>query len=156
MNPYAFYTAACYRVITPALSTYSHTGIPTATMKFFSNLPDSDHVPYKFLVAEPHFKQVVKYMRTEDYIVWGSVATLFPLATVLWERSSPTLHPRYMPRIMAVSIPVYFIAGFVVAAQMPLYRFWGWKENGIEATRWEAEQANAAPPVKKGWSDADW
>ena len=53
-------------------------------MKLFSNLPDSDHVPYKFLTAEPHIKQVVRYMRTEDYLIWGGITTLFPMAAMLW------------------------------------------------------------------------
>ncbi|TPX48449.1 hypothetical protein SeLEV6574_g02017 [Synchytrium endobioticum] len=72
------------------------------------------------------------------------------------ERTSPTIHPRYIPRVMAVSVPIYCTAGFVIAAQMSLFRFWGWKENSIEAKRWEEEQANAPPPVKKAWADMDW
>ncbi|KAJ3064890.1 hypothetical protein HK102_008081, partial [Quaeritorhiza haematococci] len=53
-------------------------------VKFFSNLPDSDHVPHKFIVADPHIKTVVRYFRSEDYAVWAAVAAGFPAAQYLW------------------------------------------------------------------------
>ncbi|KAJ3263152.1 hypothetical protein HDU77_011185 [Chytriomyces hyalinus] len=90
-------------------------------MKFVSNLPDQEHVPYKFIAAEPHFKYVMSYMRSSDIVMAGAIGAGFPAAHMVW------------------------------------VRFWGWKENAIEAARWEneASQRNAEKP--KGWMDGtDW
>ncbi|KAI8825085.1 NADH-ubiquinone oxidoreductase complex I, 21 kDa subunit-domain-containing protein [Fimicolochytrium jonesii] len=125
-------------------------------VQFFSNLPDDDHVPYKFLEANPHIKDVVRYMRQEDYAVGAAVGLGFPAAHYIWERLSPSFHPRVMPRVMAVQIPFYASVGFIFACKRSLFRFWGWTENNAEATRWAKEIAARPPAVKKGWQDLDW
>lgn len=65
----------------------SHSPFPsliTKMVKFFDNLPDSNHVPYTFITAEPHVKDLVRYMRNEDLLLWGGVAAGFPAAHMLW------------------------------------------------------------------------
>ncbi|KAJ3121709.1 hypothetical protein HK100_012265, partial [Physocladia obscura] len=53
-------------------------------MKWVTSLPSQEEVPYKFIEAEPHFKDVVRYFRTSDYIAWGSIATGVPAAMGLF------------------------------------------------------------------------
>lgn len=53
-------------------------------MKFFNNLPDDDHVPYKFIKAEPHIKDAIRYIRPEDYMLCAAIGTGFPLAYLAW------------------------------------------------------------------------
>ncbi|KAI8814549.1 NADH-ubiquinone oxidoreductase complex I, 21 kDa subunit-domain-containing protein [Cladochytrium replicatum] len=128
-------------------------------MKVFSGLPDSDHVPYKFIAAEPHVKDVVRYFRTSDYAVWGAIGLGFPATELIWERMKPSIHPRLLGRLMWVSVPFYMSCGFIFAAQRTYFRFWGWSENSREAERWEKdapirETRNAGG--RKGWMDLDW
>ncbi|KAI8611240.1 NADH-ubiquinone oxidoreductase complex I, 21 kDa subunit-domain-containing protein [Chytriomyces sp. MP71] len=126
-------------------------------MKFVSNLPDENHVPYKFIAAEPHFKHVVRYMRTSDMALAGAVAAGFPALHIMWERLSPSFHPKHLPRLMLIQVPFYASVGFMFAAQRSYFRFWGWKENSIEAARWEAEASTRSTEKPKGWMDGqDW
>ena len=53
-------------------------------MKFFSNLPDQEHIPYKFITDEPHIKTIVRYFRPSDYLAIGAVGFGFPGALYLW------------------------------------------------------------------------
>ncbi|KAI8831428.1 NADH-ubiquinone oxidoreductase complex I, 21 kDa subunit-domain-containing protein [Chytridium lagenaria] len=126
-------------------------------VKWFSNLPDSDHVPYTFIAAEPHLKTVVRYFRTEDYAAMVGIGAGFPLFQVAWERMSPSIHPRYIPRSMLVQVPFFATCGFIFAIQRSYFRFWGWRENGKEVARWESE-AHLRPSAdeKQGWEDNDW
>ncbi|KAI9003698.1 hypothetical protein HDU85_001094 [Gaertneriomyces sp. JEL0708] len=124
-------------------------------VRLFDNLPDDDHVPYKFLTAEPHLKDVVRYMRPSDYAVWAAVGAGFPAAHWMWERAKPSFHPKVMPRVMAIQIPAYACIGFVFAATHSLFRFWGWRENGPEAARW-AEESKTRPQSTKKWGENDW
>ncbi|ORY37629.1 hypothetical protein BCR33DRAFT_663462 [Rhizoclosmatium globosum] len=64
-------------------------------MKFVSNLPDNQHVPYKFLAAEPHFKTVVQYFRPSDYWTIAGVTVGFPAAHVLWGNLFPASFSSY-------------------------------------------------------------
>ncbi|TPX70222.1 hypothetical protein SpCBS45565_g01955 [Spizellomyces sp. 'palustris'] len=125
-------------------------------VKFFSNLPDSDHVPYTFITDEPHVRDIVRYMRKDDLMLWGGIAAGFPALHFAWERAYPSFHPKVMPRVMAIQIPFFATVGFFFAAQRSLFRFWGWRENDIEVARWNAEASARPAPVKKGWQDNDW
>jgi hypothetical protein len=105
-------------------------------MRFFSNLPgtspsltpptDNDHVPYQFLKAEPHIKKVFTYMRPSDFVLASAVTIAFPTALYAWERSSPSMHPRILSRIMMVQIPFYAVMGMAFGIQNTYMRFWGW------------------------------
>ncbi|KAJ3046722.1 hypothetical protein HK097_000603 [Rhizophlyctis rosea] len=108
-------------------------------VRWVDNLPDDDHVPYKFIEREPHVKDVVRYMRSSDYLQWAGVAFGFPIAHWTWERYSPSFHPKVMPRVMAVQIPFFMFAGFLYASGSSLRRFWGWTENAAEYKRWQEE-----------------
>ncbi|KAI8827382.1 NADH-ubiquinone oxidoreductase complex I, 21 kDa subunit-domain-containing protein [Chytriomyces cf. hyalinus JEL632] len=126
-------------------------------MKFVSNLPDQEHVPYKFIAAEPHFKYVMSYMRSSDIVMAGAIGAGFPAAHMVWERLAPTFHPRLLPRLMMIQVPFYASVGFLFACQSSYFRFWGWKENAIEAARWENEASQRNSEKPKGWMDGtDW
>ncbi|KAJ3041590.1 hypothetical protein HDV00_009067 [Rhizophlyctis rosea] len=84
-------------------------------VRYFDNLPDDDHVPYKFIDAEPHVKDVFRYMRTADYGKWLAVGLGFPAIHWLWERKSPSFHPKVMPRVMLVQVPVFMTIGAMFA-----------------------------------------
>ncbi|KAI8922610.1 NADH-ubiquinone oxidoreductase complex I, 21 kDa subunit-domain-containing protein [Entophlyctis helioformis] len=126
-------------------------------MKWVSNLPDDEHVPYKFLAAEPDIKTMVRYFRPSDYLTIAGVGVGFPAALAIWERISPTLHPRKLPRIMAVQVPFYFTGGLILAFQSTLFRFWGWKENKREAKMWmdEATERESQPVRVRTWSETE-
>ncbi|KAI9340695.1 hypothetical protein DFJ73DRAFT_627954 [Zopfochytrium polystomum] len=53
-------------------------------MRFVSNIPDSDHVPYPVIEANPHIKTLVRYFRPSDYAVAGGIGVGFPLLFMLW------------------------------------------------------------------------
>ncbi|KAJ3184633.1 hypothetical protein HDU87_004036 [Geranomyces variabilis] len=125
-------------------------------VQFFGNLPDNEHVPYQFIAAEPHVRDIFRYMRNEDYAVGGAVAAGFPAAHYIWERAVPSFHPRVMARVMAVQIPFFATCGVIFAAQRSLFRFWGWTENAAEAARWKEEAATRPSAAGKGWQDNDW
>ncbi|KAJ3026407.1 UNVERIFIED_CONTAM: hypothetical protein HDU68_005705 [Siphonaria sp. JEL0065] len=86
-------------------------------MKFVSNLPDETHVPYKFIAAEPHFKKVLGYFRTSDYATIGAIGVGFPAIHALWERRSPSFHPKHLPRLMAIQVPFFLSVGVLFACQ---------------------------------------
>lgn len=51
-------------------------------VKYFDNLPDNDHCPYEFLDAEPHLRDVVRYMRPSDWAVAMGITVGVP--GVVW------------------------------------------------------------------------
>lgn len=57
-------------------------------MKFFSNLPDNQHVPFQKLDENPHVKTVVSFFRPRDYLNIGLFGTGFPAAFYLWGKNS--------------------------------------------------------------------
>ncbi|KAJ1549571.1 hypothetical protein HK405_009336 [Cladochytrium tenue] len=86
-------------------------------MKFISNIPDAEHVPYPILEADPHIKTLVRYFRPSDYAVMAGATIGFPAAFALWEWRSPTIHPRFLPRFLAIQVPCFAAVGFVYAAR---------------------------------------
>ncbi|KAH6566904.1 hypothetical protein BASA50_008047 [Batrachochytrium salamandrivorans] len=110
-------------------------------MKWVSNLPDGEHIPFEFIDAEPNIKTVARYLRTSDYASMAAVAVGFPTAFYAWERFSPSINPRKLPRIMVAQIPFYACAGVLYGFHRSIFRFWGWSENSIEVKRWKEEQA---------------
>jgi hypothetical protein len=53
-------------------------------VKWVSNLPNQDAIPYPFIMAEPHVKQLFASLRPSDYGVVAGMGTLFPLALYSW------------------------------------------------------------------------
>ncbi|KAJ3216022.1 hypothetical protein HK099_006092 [Clydaea vesicula] len=129
-------------------------------MRFFSNLPDDEHVPFKFIAADPHVKDVVRYFRPSDYLHSTAVALGGPAIFYAWERYSPSFHPRVLPKILLVQFPFFAACGVLFAAQSTYFRFWGWTENDREVKKWEAEsemrRERDAGKEKWGWQDNDW
>ncbi|KAI8892195.1 NADH-ubiquinone oxidoreductase complex I, 21 kDa subunit-domain-containing protein [Globomyces pollinis-pini] len=123
-------------------------------MKWVSNLPDSNHTPYPVLEEEPHLKKVVAYFRPSDYATIAAFTTVFPGALYLSEMRSPNLHPKLLPKVLAVQIPFFFAAGVLFATQNTYFRFWGWKENDREVKRFKNEEPTISRNSK--WSQVDW
>lgn len=120
-------------------------------MRFFSNLPDSDHTPYPVIAAEPHIKTVVSSLRPSDYMAWTAISIAFPSAFYALERYRPSTHPRNLGKVMMVQVPFYFTCGFLFACQNVYLRYWGWKENGREVEGWTEGAVR-----KQGWADNLW
>ncbi|KAJ3328617.1 hypothetical protein HDU76_009631 [Blyttiomyces sp. JEL0837] len=138
------------------LSALAQLAADVAMVKFVSNIPDSDHAPYPVIEAEPHIKHVLRFLRGEDYLLAGAIGAGFPLAHVAWERMSPTIHPKYIPRLMLVQVPFFVTAGMIFATTRSYFRFWGWQENSREVKKWEEEAATRKVTPYKGWQDNDW
>ncbi|KAJ3114376.1 hypothetical protein HDU96_002181, partial [Phlyctochytrium bullatum] len=128
-------------------------------VKWVSNLPDGDHTPYQPIEAEPHIKTVVRYFRPSDYLTIASFGIGFPMLQVAWERASPSIHPRHLPRSMLIQVPFFFTCGFLFACQRSYLRFWGFKENAREVALWESEahlRPEVDPERKVAWEENDW
>ncbi len=125
-------------------------------VRFFSNLPDQEHLPYKFIAAEPHVKDIVGYFRPSDWAVTLGVGLGVPTFLTLWERYQPSMHPRYIPRSLAVQVPGFLAIGLYMAGCRSIQRFWGVAENEREVKRWESEGKANARSTSKGWQDHDW
>ena len=118
-------------------------------MKWFSNLPDNQHVPYQFIKAEPHIKEVFQSFRGSEYLTTLSFLS-FPGLLWAWEKRSPSLHPRNKKLVWLVQIPFFLTAGALFSYQRVLYRFWGWSENSDLIDKQQGEV------LKTKWSDVDW
>jgi hypothetical protein len=123
-------------------------------MKFISNIPDQQHVPFPIIAEEPHLKHIVRLLRPTDYLTIAGFGTLFPGALYLWEKNSPSIHPRKMKAVMMIKIPFFLSAGLCFVCQRSMYRFWGWAENQREVQLYKELQLE--PAVKKPWSVVDW
>ena len=88
-------------------------------VQWVSNLPDGEHTPYKFLAAQPHIKSVVSYLRPSDYLQWTAITVGFPGIFYVWgkafnlEQYRPTLHPKSLPKAMAIQVPFFAACGFL-------------------------------------------
>jgi hypothetical protein len=119
-------------------------------VNWVSNLPQNP--PFPLLVEQPHLKTVVKCFRPFDYATILAIGSGFPTALYVWERLDQTVHPRLIPRIMAIQIPFFIGGGFLVACQNTLFRLWGWRENGREQKLLEGH----TPRKATNWGDQDW
>ncbi|EGF76883.1 hypothetical protein BATDEDRAFT_92288 [Batrachochytrium dendrobatidis JAM81] len=57
-------------------------------MKWVSNLPQGDDIPYPFITDEPDLKTMARYFRTSDYVAMTGFATVFPGALYALGRST--------------------------------------------------------------------
>jgi hypothetical protein len=86
-------------------------------MRWVSNLPAQDQLPFRLLTEEPKFKQVVSYFRSSDYLTILGVGVGVPLALLAHEKTRPSVHPKYIPRVMMIQIPCFLFGGFLLAYQ---------------------------------------
>ncbi|KXS19900.1 hypothetical protein M427DRAFT_28771 [Gonapodya prolifera JEL478] len=104
-------------------------------MPFVSNLPKN--TPYPFVTAEPDPITVVRYLRASDYLAFGAIAAGFPSAFFLLGRAA------------LLQVPMYATLGFAAIYINSLMRFWGWKENAIEAKQFAHDSANGT--LRPAW-----
>ncbi|KAE8454546.1 hypothetical protein EG329_000169 [Mollisiaceae sp. DMI_Dod_QoI] len=103
---------------------------------------------YPLIDSDPHFKRVIGYARTSDYVAGAAFATAGPGAMLLMERISPSLVGKggFAP-IMRLTGFVGLTAGFLLTYQRSILRFYGWTENSREV---EMDMKEMVAKVKKG------
>ncbi|KAG9229537.1 C-terminal of NADH-ubiquinone oxidoreductase 21 kDa subunit-domain-containing protein [Amylocarpus encephaloides] len=103
----------------------------TATQTYVSS--KKVRTPYPLIDSDPHFKRVIKYTRTSDYVVAGATASVAPLVMLAWEQVHPSLVGKGgFPPIMRLTGFVGLSAGFLMMYQRSTLRFYGMTENKRE------------------------
>ncbi|KAJ9649762.1 hypothetical protein H2201_001908 [Coniosporium apollinis] len=103
---------------------------------------------YPLIDSDPHFKRVVRYARTSDYVAGTAVAAAGPALLLFWERVSPSYVGRggFAP-VMRLTGAVGATAGFLLFYQRSILRFYGVSENRREI---EMDMKEMVAKVKKG------
>ncbi|RQM07117.1 hypothetical protein DH86_00003465 [Scytalidium sp. 3C] len=103
---------------------------------------------YPLIDSDPHFKRVVGYARTSDYLAGGATAAAGPALMLLWERVSPShVGKGGFPPIMRLAGVLGLGAGFLVFYQRSILRFYGFTENKREVDK---DMREMVDKVKKG------
>ncbi|KAF4960551.1 hypothetical protein FGADI_865 [Fusarium gaditjirri] len=103
---------------------------------------------YPLIDNDPHFKRVVGYARTSDYIA-GTVAAAFaPAALYALEKFAPShVGKGGFPKAMRLAGGVGLLGGFLYFYQRSALRFYGATENAREI---EMDMREMVDKVKKG------
>ncbi|KAM0425026.1 hypothetical protein ACHAPT_009827 [Fusarium lateritium] len=103
---------------------------------------------YPLIDNDPHFKRVVRYARTTDY-VYGAVAAAFaPAALIALERFAPShVGKGGFPKALRLAGGVGILGGFLYFYQRSCLRFYGATENAREI---EMDMREMVDKVKKG------
>jgi hypothetical protein len=103
---------------------------------------------YPLIDNDPHFKRVVGYARTSDYVAGGLAAAFGPAALYTLEKFSPShVGKGGFAKIMRLTGAVGLIGGFLVFYQRSSLRFYGASENAREV---EMDMREMVNKVKKG------
>ncbi|KAH7126213.1 NADH-ubiquinone oxidoreductase 21 kDa subunit [Dactylonectria macrodidyma] len=118
---------------------------PTSTFVGTSKVVQTD---YPLIDNDPHFKRVVGYARTTDY-VYGLIAAAFaPAALVTLERFAPShVGKGGFPKALRLAGGVGIIGGFLYFYQRSCLRFYGATENAREV---EMDMREMVDKVKAG------
>lgn len=73
--------------------------------------------PYPVIDVDPHFSRVVRYMRPNDYLVWGGVTASGPLAIAFWDKLDPSKATHGIRHASRFAGAMGFVAGFFLAYQ---------------------------------------
>lgn len=73
--------------------------------------------PYPVIDADPHFGRVLRYMRPNDYILWGSAALAGPATLTVWDRIDPSKAAAGLRHAVRVTGFLGFCGGFLLAYQ---------------------------------------
>ncbi|KAF5678506.1 nadh-ubiquinone oxidoreductase 21 kda subunit [Fusarium heterosporum] len=103
---------------------------------------------YPLIDNDPHFKRVVGYARTSDYI-YGTIAAAFaPTALYTLEKFAPShVGKGGFPKAMRLAGGVGLLGGFLYFYQRSSLRFYGATENSREI---EMDMREMVDKVKKG------
>ncbi|TVY59471.1 NADH-ubiquinone oxidoreductase 20.9 kDa subunit [Lachnellula cervina] len=120
-----------------------------------SNTEQKPYVPaktlptdYPLIDSDPHFKRVLKYARTSDYVAGAVTAAFGPGAMLLMEKLQPSLVGKGgFASIMRLSGAMGLSAGFLFFYQRSILRFYGFTENRREL---EMDMREMVTKVKAG------
>lgn len=73
--------------------------------------------PYPVIDVDPHFSRVVRYMRPNDYLLWGGVTASGPIAMALWDKMDPSKATHGIRHAARFAGTMGFVAGFFLAYQ---------------------------------------
>ncbi|CAM1501561.1 Fc.00g035450.m01.CDS01 [Cosmosporella sp. VM-42] len=103
---------------------------------------------YPLIDNDPHFKRVVRYARTSDYVYGGLWAAFAPTALLTLERFAPShVGKGGFAKAMRLAGAVGAIGGFLYFYQRSCLRFYGATENAREL---EMDMREMVDKVKKG------
>ncbi|KAK4693642.1 hypothetical protein P7C71_g3801, partial [Lecanoromycetidae sp. Uapishka_2] len=89
--------------------------------------------PYPLIDSDPHFKRVVKYARTSDYVKGAAFGAFGPGLMLLWERIAPShVAKGGFASVMRLSCTIGAGAGFIYFYTCSIQRFYGMEENKRE------------------------
>jgi hypothetical protein len=98
--------------------------------------------------SDPHFKRVVGYARSSDYLAGAAFAASGPALMYWWERISPSEVGRGgFAQVMRLSGFISVTAGFMLFYSRSINRFYGFSENRREI---EMDMREMTDRVKKG------
>ncbi|KAI8675498.1 hypothetical protein NW754_015477 [Fusarium falciforme] len=104
--------------------------------------------PYPLIDNDPHFKRVVGYARTSDYVYGAAAAAFAPAALIALERFAPShVGKGGFPKALRLAGGVGIIGGFLYFYQRSCLRFYGATENAREI---EMDMREMVDKVKKG------
>ncbi|KAG5943389.1 hypothetical protein E4U59_000433 [Claviceps monticola] len=122
----------------------------TEPQKTFVGMSKVLHSNYPLIDNDPHFKRVVGYARTSDYIAGGLAASFAPCALLVAEKFAPSNVGKggFAP-IMRLTGGIGVIGGFLYFYQRSSLRFYGMSENAREV---EMDMREMVDRVKAGKS----
>ncbi|MCJ1226276.1 hypothetical protein MMC12_002926 [Toensbergia leucococca] len=106
--------------------------------------------PWPLIDSDPHFKRVIKYARTSDYLDGGISAACGPGLMLLWEKIAPSYVGRGgFASIMRLTGAISITGGFIIFYSRSIIRFYGLRENKREV---DMDMREMVDKVKKGQS----
>ncbi|KAF1348867.1 C-terminal of NADH-ubiquinone oxidoreductase 21 kDa subunit-domain-containing protein [Delphinella strobiligena] len=126
----------------------SITDVPQREKPFVpARLLNSD---YPLIDSDPHFKRVVGYARTSDWLYGVSFSAILPASMLLMERVSPTnVGKAGFSSAMRLAGGVGIAGGFLLAYSRSINRFYGLTENRREI---DLDMREMVDKVKRGES----
>ncbi|CAH0014852.1 unnamed protein product [Clonostachys rhizophaga] len=120
----------------------------TTTKQTFAGPSKAIQTKYPLIDNDPHFKRVVGYARTSDYVAGGAAAAFAPVALATLERFAPSHAGKGgFPKAMRLAGFIGLAGGFLYFYQRSALRFYGATENAREV---ELDMREMVDRVKKG------
>ncbi|KAH7308681.1 NADH-ubiquinone oxidoreductase 21 kDa subunit [Stachybotrys elegans] len=103
---------------------------------------------YPLIDNDPHFKRVIRYARTSDYVAGGVAAAFAPAALMVLEKFAPShVGKGGFAKAMRLAGVVGLTGGFLYFYQRSTMRFYGATENAREV---EMDMREMVDKVKAG------
>jgi len=124
-----------------------------------STVSPTEYVPrHKFPVldTDPHFKRVIRYMRSSDLAAWLGFTVGVPGLLYAWDLSDriPVRHVKTQPRFYGLGTWLGFCGGFLMAYERGANRFLGWTENEREQKMQHEEFTQIARSGRPIWGES--